>query len=951
MKHLSIAAAVLLGSALSTASAQITSTRPPLPTTKQVPDPKAVPKKGDGANYMGPKSVPGPSNQSVGTKGNGVNSRAPKSGPGNQFVGTNDSCATPITVVGLGTFPFDNVGATTDGTACAFIGADIWYTWVAPSTGSVVVSLCGGTTFDTVLAVYNGVGCPTPGTWIACNDTFCGSDQSQVTFAATLGNSYTIQLAGYAGLTGTGTFSISGPPPPPPNDSCSAPSTVVGYGSFPFSDVGATTDGTNCSLGTGDVWFTWVAPGTGSSTVSLCGGSTLDSVLAVYNGVGCPVPGSWITCNDDFCGLQSQISFAATAGNSYTIQLCGWNGGTGSGTFAISGPPPPVLNDSCSSPTTVVGGGPFPWTTVGATTDGGAESCGSANHDVWYNWMAPSTGSVVFSLCGGGGGDTVIAVYNGAGCPTPGTAIACNDDSCGLVSQTSFSAVIGNIYTLRIGGFSASTGSGTFTLAAPPPPPANDLCGTPTVIAGLGSFPFNNSSATTGTQGQAESICFFFGSTVIDHDTWYTWNAPTSGTACIFLCGQTGVDTKLAVYNGAGCPTGSAVACNDDTCNFQSQVSFTATAGNDYTIQLGTFPGAAGGSGTFTIGLSPVLTGCAYDDGSTENLVGINANGEIAWLHKFGAAGELKKITSISTAWGGLAFPGLTPPNGSPASIAVWDDPNDDGNPTDAVLLELVATTVQNVDTDILNTVNLPTPVWVSGVYFVGAGVVTVPGQFPAPLDQTCVSSGGRAWAVAQTPGTLNYGNLGANNVPPLELDSIGLPGVWLLRADCGPAFTITPFCFGDGTGHACPCGNTGLPGYGCDNSIGTGGGLLAATGNALISADTVVLTASNERPAAFSMFWQGHLAAARVFGDGVGCMGPALKRMYFGNAVAGSISKPGGGDLSISARSAALGDPLAPGTTRVYHVIYRDPDPLFCPFPLGATFNITGGMEIEWGP
>jgi hypothetical protein len=163
--------------------------------------------------------------------------------------------------------------------------------------------------------------------------------------------------------------------------------------------------------------------------------------------------------------------------------------------------------------------------------------------------------------------------------------------------------------------------------------------------------------------------------------------------------------------------------------------------------------------------------------------------------------------------------------------------------------------------------------------------------------------------------------------------------------------FAVVPFCFGDGGNAPCPCGNSGLPGHGCDNSSSTGGALLVGTGQALLSGDTLQLTASNERTTAFSLFWQGDQAIAeRVFGDGLGCMGGHLKRLFHHSAVGGVVSAPQGADLSVSARSAAVGNPIAPGTIRVYHVFYRDPDPNFCPEPAGATFNATNGLRVLWG-
>jgi hypothetical protein len=160
-----------------------------------------------------------------------------------------------------------------------------------------------------------------------------------------------------------------------------------------------------------------------------------------------------------------------------------------------------------------------------------------------------------------------------------------------------------------------------------------------------------------------------------------------------------------------------------------------------------------------------------------------------------------------------------------------------------------------------------------------------------------------------------------------------------------------TPFCFGDGTlATFCPCSNTGAAGRGCANSIaGSLGALLESAGTT--SPDAVVLTASDERPTALSIFLQctGQDTNGILFGDGLRCANGTLKRLYVKNASGGVASAPGPGDLSITARSAAVGDPIPPGGTRYYQTYYRDPDPVFCPAPAGNTFNVTNGLFITW--
>jgi hypothetical protein len=162
-----------------------------------------------------------------------------------------------------------------------------------------------------------------------------------------------------------------------------------------------------------------------------------------------------------------------------------------------------------------------------------------------------------------------------------------------------------------------------------------------------------------------------------------------------------------------------------------------------------------------------------------------------------------------------------------------------------------------------------------------------------------------------------------------------------------GPSFC--PICFGDSVLVPCPCSNEGLPAHGCNNSAATGGARLTGAGST--SPDTVVLTSSGELATALSILLQGDslLAQPAFFGDGLRCVGGTLLRLYTKNAASGSVSTPGAGDPSISARSAALGDPIAPGSTRSYQTYYRDPSPTFCPAPQGNTWNVSSGLTIAW--
>ena len=153
----------------------------------------------------------------------------------------------------------------------------------------------------------------------------------------------------------------------------------------------------------------------------------------------------------------------------------------------------------------------------------------------------------------------------------------------------------------------------------------------------------------------------------------------------------------------------------------------------------------------------------------------------------------------------------------------------------------------------------------------------------------------------------------------------------------------------------ACPCSNPPASvGRGCDNSAGTGGAVLSASGIAYLSQDTLVFTTSGERPTATSIVLQGTSTPSGgiVYGQGVRCVAGTLKRLYTKSASGGSITAPnfGAGDPSVSARSATLGNPIQPGQSRWYLVYYRDPNILGGCSSV-STFNATQTGRVDWLP
>ena len=157
----------------------------------------------------------------------------------------------------------------------------------------------------------------------------------------------------------------------------------------------------------------------------------------------------------------------------------------------------------------------------------------------------------------------------------------------------------------------------------------------------------------------------------------------------------------------------------------------------------------------------------------------------------------------------------------------------------------------------------------------------------------------------------------------------------------------------GAGAVIACPCANPPSgPDRGCDNSAGTGGARLQASGNTQLSADGLVFTTSGERASALSLLFQAttFVPGGQVYGQGVRCGGGTLRRLYAKTASGGSIRAPdfAADDPPVSVRSAAMGEPLAPGTTRLYFVGYRDPNVLGGCAP-ASVFNATQTGSVTW--
>lgn len=165
--------------------------------------------------------------------------------------------------------------------------------------------------------------------------------------------------------------------------------------------------------------------------------------------------------------------------------------------------------------------------------------------------------------------------------------------------------------------------------------------------------------------------------------------------------------------------------------------------------------------------LSPVRASTIYqiDDGIGDESIGVTTPGlSWTWMNSFNAVGGQDQITSVSIMWGQVS-------DGLAALVKIWDDPNNDGNPNDRVLLNTLEVVISNANTDVFSLYDIADTL-VSGSFFVGVEMASDSNMYPARIDFTLPHQQ-RSWV-----GTLD-GQIAMNLI-----DNYGYAGNWMIRAN-----------------------------------------------------------------------------------------------------------------------------------------------------------------------
>jgi hypothetical protein len=240
-------------------------------------------------------------------------------------------------------------------------------------------------------------------------------------------------------------------------------------------------------------------------------------------------------------------------------------------------------NDECATAIALNLGLPQPFDTSIGTLSAPAWTCDpSTAPDLWYTVTAPGTGSITVDVCGASY-DSMIEVFTGP-CASL-SYLTCDDDGCALASRVQFVVTPGTTYRLRVGGYGAFQGTGFVTAVYTPSAGGNDDCigATPLVL----DVPVSYDTTGASLSSPAWSCALNGGP-----DLWYSYTAAATGDLRVTTCGS-GYDSALEVFTG-GCGALVSIACNDDVCAMQAQITWPATAGTAYLIRVGGWNSATG---------------------------------------------------------------------------------------------------------------------------------------------------------------------------------------------------------------------------------------------------------------------------------------------------------------------------------------------------------------------
>jgi len=221
-----------------------------------------------------------------------------------------------------------------------------------------------------------------------------------------------------------------------------------------------------------------------------------------------------------------------------------------------------------------------------------------------------------------------------------------------------------------------------------------------------------------------------------------------------------------------------------------------------------------------------------FDNGTSTVVWGPNGGGDFIWLQQYSVLPGRQFISHVVIAWTGFT------PEGTPVTLMVYRDPNNDGDPHDAVLVRTttgIAHDAFGLNTALTYTIYPIQRTFVGDVgrsFFVGAKV-SCPPNVVCAAGQSQTGAPPRSWRTLAPFGQGDIVNLN-NNTLPLGVQSNHR---WALRAtslDCN-GNGIADFC-DIASGFSLDSNTNGIPDE-CDHFCAAD-----VTGNSVVNIDDLVV-------------------------------------------------------------------------------------------------------------
>ncbi|TXF77638.1 T9SS type A sorting domain-containing protein [Chryseobacterium sp.] len=590
----------------------------------------------------------------------------------------NDNCANAIaltvnpSLTCTTTTPGNTLGATQSQAASPCFGNpddDVWYSFVATNPSHVitlsnVVATGTSTSTDTYFQVLSG----TCGT---LTSVLCSDPLSATANGLTPGQTYYVRVYSYAGPGANQSFNIciSTPPPPPANDDCANAVSLTVNPDMNCGSVtpGTTLGGTNSGVPVGtcsgtpddDVWYSFTATATSHTfwlkNVVSVGTSTSTSLYAqIFSGTcGSLTSTTCITSNTNYSLLNG-----LTVGQTYYVRV--YNSDTNSGatfyasTFdlCIGTLPAAPVNDNCANAVTLSVNPdlncvtPVAGTTLSATNSGLAVTpcAGTADDDVWYSFIATSTGHMVMlSNITAAGTSTSVALNTQVFSGVCGTLVSLG---CGTTANTPVSGLTpGQTYYVRV--YNSNTNGTTLyannfniCIGTIPPPPANDDCANAVSLtvgsSGVCSNPVSGSTiSATASTGTAPTCA----ATGINDDVWYSFTA-TSTTHLVNVAYSDNA-TATQVYSGT-CGSLTAIACFSGAYGNSNVLLSTLNIGQTYYVRVYSVSATAATTSNFQI---CITTPVVPTNDTCATAIAIAPNGSVTGNNALATADTLPAST------------------------------------------------------------------------------------------------------------------------------------------------------------------------------------------------------------------------------------------------------------------------------------------------------------------